>query len=88
MAKKKLDQIAVPEFKLPELSEMTLEELKDIGHQLNGQRQEVLNAYKEKADLVQKAIVKQEKKEIAERKAKDPDYDKKLQGIGGKLPTK
>lgn len=79
--------ITLPEFSLPELSELSVAELRDLGHKLNGQREQVLAKYKEVGSALQAAIVKQEEKEIAERKANDPDYDKKHQGIGGKVPT-
>jgi len=69
-------------FTIPNLKGKSLNELRVIGKSLNASRAEVLEQYKVGGKVVQDAIERQEKIEIAERKLNDPDYDEKHQTIG------
>lgn len=75
-------------FSIPDVKDMSLGQLRILGRELNSKRETVLADYKKSASQIQSAIVGREKIEIAQRKASDPNYDKKVQVVGKKLPSR
>lgn len=64
------------------LAEMSSAEITRISERLTGEKDTYLQSYKEKQDVLQRAITERQKSEQQTRIDSDPDYWKKHQGVG------
>jgi hypothetical protein len=64
------------------LAEMSSQEITAISERLTGEKDEYLRYYKEKQEVLQRAITEKQKVEQKARIDSDPDYWKKHQGVG------
>lgn len=64
------------------LAEMSSQEITRISERLTGEKGEYLQYYRDKQNVLQRAITDKQKAEQNKRIAEDPDYWSKHQGVG------
>lgn len=89
MTKKNKEQVFVTVC-LPEdsiLERMTSSALTSVSAQLTEEKNKYFESYRSRQDKIHKLLEKAQKAEQEDRIAKDPDYWKKHQGVGGPSRT-